>query len=87
MTNVFAQSNCTRCGKRRIVLTTKISKQNGAVITYRKTVCPNPECQRFVQESLDREEIKRRVIKKDQEKRDAVRKQLRLHKNKNYKKN
>jgi hypothetical protein len=53
---------CIRCGKERIVIKEWIeeipSERKGNIITYRKTSCPDPECQKLVDKGIAREKQK-----------------------------
>ena len=45
-------SICIRCGKQRIVGKTWKEKINGSTVVFTQTVCPDPECQKIVEEQL-----------------------------------
>lgn len=64
---------CTRCGKQRIDGKTwkeKIVNHFGtSYITHTETVCPDKECQKIVQEKLDREHQRTEDMKLEKEKR------------------
>lgn len=45
-------SLCIRCGKQRIIGKIWKEKINGSLVTYTQTVCPDPECQKIVEEQL-----------------------------------
>lgn len=53
-------TSCIRCGKTRILGKSWTEKTNGAKINYTQTVCPDPECQKLVEEELTkrREKVK-----------------------------
>ncbi len=43
---------CIRCGKMRIPYKTWTDKSSGAEATYTTNVCPDPKCQKIVDEQL-----------------------------------
>ncbi|OGG03972.1 hypothetical protein A2W14_05935 [Candidatus Gottesmanbacteria bacterium RBG_16_37_8] len=45
---------CIRCGKTRIVGKIWTENVSGSKITHTQTVCPDPECQKIVEEELAR---------------------------------
>jgi len=45
-------SPCIRCGKSRIVGKTWKEKISGSLVVFTQTVCPDPECQKIVDEQL-----------------------------------
>lgn len=72
---------CTRCGKERIVSRTweeYIQTYSGAQIVQinSETICPDPSCQKVVEEELDKQREKREQLKFDREKRKTQRKLL-----------
>ncbi len=71
----MSTSNCTRCGKPRIIIDTYEEKIETSTVTYTITECSDPECQKQVNKTLEQEETKRKFIKKEQEKREELRKQ------------
>lgn len=72
----MATSNCTRCGKPRIVVSTYEEKVDSSTVTYTITECGDPECQKQVNKTLKQEASKRKFIKDEQTKREEARKQL-----------
>lgn len=64
---------CTRCGKERIDSKTweeEITSFFGATtITHTETVCPDPECQKIVEEKMDALRQKTEDMKIEKEKR------------------
>jgi hypothetical protein len=52
-------SNCTRCGKQRVIVSVKEEIINGGVVTYTETSCPDPVCQKIVEGILKEEDEKR----------------------------
>lgn len=60
---------CTRCGKPRITgktWTEEVKTYSGvSKVTYTQTVCPDPNCQKQVEEKLAVEKAKSDKIKKD----------------------
>lgn len=64
-------SKCTRCGKERIVKDSHIEKLEKYTITYTATVCPDPDCQKIVENGLLAEENKRKIMHQEQERRAA----------------
>lgn len=61
-------SLCIRCGKERIVISTKKEKVGNSVITYTKTICSDPKCQAMVENTLNNEKIKRSNLMIEKEK-------------------
>ena len=53
-------SVCIVCGKRRIVVATHEEKIGNSVVTYKETICPDPECQKKVEKVLGKELEKRK---------------------------
>ena len=62
-------SFCTRCGKQRIVTSTHEEKIGNSLVTYTVTNCPDPDCQKAVNKNLKNEEVKRAIMRDEQEKR------------------
>lgn len=62
-------SKCTRCGKERIIQSSVVENLEKTTVTYTITVCPDPECQKLVEKGLVVEEMKRKVMRDEQEKR------------------
>ena len=62
-------SICPRCGKERITVSSRDEMVFTSKVTYRETICPNPECQKKVELDLKHEEKKREILKEEQEKR------------------
>lgn len=62
-------SKCTRCGKERVVASTRKEKVGNSVIVNTLTVCPDPKCQKIVNGNLKKEEMKRAIISKENEQR------------------
>lgn len=52
-------TNCTRCGKPRIISKTwtesRETRVGVATVSYSSSVCPDPECQKIVEASINRE--------------------------------
>lgn len=67
---------CTRCGKERIDSKTweeEITSFFGATtITHTETVCPDPECQKIVEEKMDALRQKTEDMKVEKEKRKTL---------------
>jgi hypothetical protein len=57
--HMINQNLCIKCGKQRIIVSTHKEIINNSVVTTKKMVCPDPECQRKVDEMLNAEEQKR----------------------------
>ncbi|KKR42924.1 hypothetical protein A2434_00030 [Candidatus Woesebacteria bacterium RIFOXYC1_FULL_41_14] len=66
-------STCTRCGKQRIVTSTREEKVGNSLVVYTVTTCPDSECQKAVNKNLKSEEIKRAIMRDEQEKRALLR--------------
>jgi hypothetical protein len=64
---------CIRCGKQRIELNSCQKKEGSFLVTYTKTVCPDPECQKLVDKELAKEKSKRKKIKEESIKRESER--------------
>lgn len=62
-------SKCTRCGKERIIKSSRTEVLEKTSVIYTVTICPDPECQNLVEKSLIVEENKRKVMHDEQEKR------------------
>ncbi len=69
---------CTRCGNIRVVETSTEEIINGSKVVFRTMICSNPECQSVVDTGLAKEEQKRILIKSEQEKREAARKNSKI---------
>lgn len=69
---------CTRCGKPRIsgkTWTEEIKTYSGvSKVTHIQTICPDPACQKLVEEKLAFEKAKSDKIKEDFDKRAADKK-------------
>lgn len=50
---------CSRCGKERIMVSVEEEIVNNSKIVTTVMVCPDPDCQKKVEEQLDRERVKR----------------------------
>jgi hypothetical protein len=66
-------SVCIRCGKERIVVSSRKEVVSKSEVVYTTTVCPDPECQKIVEKGLRDEERKRVALKDEQEKRELQR--------------
>lgn len=66
-------SVCIRCGKERIVVSSRKEMVSKSEVVYTTTVCPDPECQKIVEKGLRDEERKRVALKDEQEKRELQR--------------
>ena len=80
----MSTSQCTRCGKPRIVVDTYEEKVETSTVTYTITECSDPECQKLVNKTLQTEKKKRQFIKDEQVKREDARKQV-IEDKKNHK--
>lgn len=73
---------CTRCGKPRVIAKTwteKVKTGYGtSVIRHVETVCPDPKCQKKVDEDLAVVHKKRMEIQENREKREAESKSRRI---------
>lgn len=78
-------SKCTRCGKVRIVASSYEEELGNSTLAYTITVCPDPVCQKIVENSLKEEELRRITMSEEHKKRTLQREasKLRLHYNKN----
>lgn len=81
MINVSSGNVCPRCGKDRIVTRVYKEKTPSGYVHYKITACSDPVCQKIVAEKLFDEETKRKIIMKNQEKREKERqKNIKLRK-------
>jgi hypothetical protein len=71
-------SICIECGKQRIVVGTYQEKVGNSVVTYKETICPDPECQKKVEKTLAGELEKRQQSALNQKLRIAGRKMAKL---------
>lgn len=62
-------SNCTRCGKERVVKSSYTEKLEKTTVVYTVTICPDPECQKLVEKGLVADEAKRKIMRDEHEKR------------------
>jgi hypothetical protein len=62
-------SICSRCGKQRIIISSREEIVSKSKIVYTETICPDPECQKMVEKNLKNDEKKRAVLKDEQERR------------------
>lgn len=62
-------SKCIRCGKERVIKSSYIEKLEKTSVTYTLTVCPDPECQKMVEENLVTEINKREIMHEEQQRR------------------
>ena len=68
---------CILCGKERIVTETHVEKVELSNVTYVTTTCPDPECQKKVDDMLSKEKAKRQDVRVQFEKREQERLQRR----------
>lgn len=71
-------SICIECGKQRIVVGTYQEKVGNSVVTYKETICPDPECQKKVEKTLAKELEKRQQSALNQKLRIEGRKMAKL---------
>lgn len=57
-------NQCIRCGKKRIEAKKWSEHISGSLVTYTLNVCPDPECQKIVEEQLQRKRDKITAIQK-----------------------
>lgn len=71
--NAKINNPCTRCGKERIISKTwkeEVDTFFGkSVITHTETVCPDPECQKIVEEKLEAQRQKTEELQAAKEER------------------
>jgi hypothetical protein len=65
-------SVCIRCGKLRIVAKTWKEQTKGGVVVHTLTVCPDPACQKIVEQQFANQKEKRDAIEKDKQDRAAA---------------
>lgn len=71
------QNLCIECGKERVDGKSWKSKIGTSVVTYTKTVCPDPACQKIVDKAIaDRKEKNLSLVKKKLEAKQAREKLL-----------
>jgi hypothetical protein len=56
---------CIRCGKTRIVAKSWNEHIGNSLVTYVNTVCPDPECQKIVDEQLKKKKEKIEAIHRE----------------------
>lgn len=64
-------TNCIRCGKERIITKTWSEKVGESVITRTLSVCPDAECQKIVEDQLQKKNDRVREIQEQSSKRRA----------------
>lgn len=81
---IQSTSLCIRCGKKRIVSKTWTEIINNSEVKFSLTVCPDPECQKIVEQELNQKKEKIIAIqKKSQErKKNNIRNRSRKNKSK-----
>lgn len=77
--NKKAMNPCTRCGQERVMQKTWEEDQisiTGKVhsVSFGQTICPNPDCQKIVEEEIKVQEEKQATIKLKKEASDILRK-------------
>ena len=66
-------TTCIRCGKIRIEARSWTENVSGSKITYTQTVCPDVECQKIVEEELQKKMDKVKAIQqKSMERRKTI---------------
>jgi hypothetical protein len=71
------ESSCIRCGKTRVVSKVWQEYLGQSLVTYTDTVCPDPECQKIVEEEIiARREKKELVISERRTKAKQIRDKL-----------
>lgn len=90
-TNSSISANpCPRCGKPRITgktWTEEVATFSGvSLVTHTQTLCPDPKCQKIVEEKWEIEKAKSIKIKEDFDKRAAEKKEARAQVKLNKKK-
>ncbi|MBI4991140.1 hypothetical protein HZB96_03540 [Candidatus Gottesmanbacteria bacterium] len=58
-------SPCIRCGKERIVAKSWTEYIGASLVTYTTTVCPDPECQKIVDDQLKKRKDKLETIQRE----------------------
>ena len=59
---------CIRCGKPRIEGKSWESSLGNSVITHTQTICPDPECQKIVEQGIADKKAKNEQLTKDRAK-------------------
>lgn len=62
---------CIRCGKMRVLKKKWTEKINGSLTTYTMSVCPDPDCQKIVEEQIETKNEKLRLVHEQSLKRRA----------------
>lgn len=69
---------CIRCGKMRIIANSWSDYVGTSLVTYTINVCPDPECQKIVDDQLKKKKDKFDTIQKDSlKRREEIRKNRR----------
>lgn len=68
---------CIRCGKIRVVAKNWSEYIGSSLVTYTNTVCPDPKCQKIVEEQLNKKKDKLEKIQKESLKRKSENKRNR----------
>jgi len=53
---------CSRCGKERVVVSTKKERLAGSWVTTTVTSCPDPECQKILDKQMEKERVARETL-------------------------
>jgi len=56
------ESSCIRCGKTRVVSKVWQEYLGQSLVTYTETVCPDPACQKIVEEEIVARREKRELV-------------------------
>ena len=56
------ESSCIRCGKTRVISKVWQEYIGQSLVTYTDTVCPDPECQKIVEEEIAARREKRELV-------------------------
>lgn len=75
-------SPCVRCGKTRVVAKSWTEKVGMSTVNYMQTVCPDPECQKIVDEQLQKKRDKIKAIQDE-----SLKRRGEIRKNRKAKKN
>ena len=64
---------CIRCGKQRVVSRTYTEVHDNSQVTYTDMVCPDPECQKLLEEQFKNEKLKREKMLSEKMRQDLAR--------------
>jgi len=54
---------CIRCGKQRVVINVSEEHISGSMVQTTEMSCPDPECQKMVDNKFEKERVERQKLK------------------------